>query len=41
VLARAGSAGNSAFSAAAMRVAYRSVDDLRALMPQLSDAGVE
>jgi len=29
--------GNSAFTAGAMRVAYRGVDDLRRLMPQLTD----
>jgi tricarballylate dehydrogenase len=32
--------GNSRFTAGAMRVAYRGVDDLRALIPDLSDADI-
>ena len=32
--------GNSAFTAGAMRVAYEGVDDLRRLMPDLTDAEV-
>jgi tricarballylate dehydrogenase len=32
--------GNSAFTAGAMRVAYRGVDDLRQLMPDLSDSEI-
>ncbi len=32
--------GNTAFTAGAMRVAYESVDDLRALVPDLSDSEV-
>ena len=33
--------GNSRFTAGAMRIAYRGVDDLRRLMPDLTDAEVE
>ena len=32
--------GNSAFTAGAMRVAYNDVDDLRRLMPDLSDTEI-
>ncbi|MDH8506175.1 hypothetical protein QIG99_27625, partial [Klebsiella pneumoniae] len=33
--------GNSSFTAGAMRVAYNTVDDLYALMPDLSDSEKE